>query len=485
MKEEAIKEIKNETVENTDIKNKNTKNSETESNNVKKSSAQKSKHTDNDAQKELKIKKKKEHSTSRNIRWDKLDNTANLFPVIAGESMTNVYRISLTLSEQINPELLQEALDIVLPKFDLFNVRLRTGVFWYYFEENGKKAPRVTEENTYPCRFIRPNKNRSYLFRVTYYKCRINLEVFHVLTDGMGGVNFIRELAYQYLRLAHPELKAQAEDSLSAGTSLNREDSFVKNFKQGRESGFNKEKAYLLDMEKLPAGEFGVMHGLMSVTQLKEASHRYGVSINEYLVGCFAWSVYKECMHGMPGDKPIRVAVPVNLRPYFDSVTTKNFFVMVSAEFHPTKDSYTFAEVLDIVRDSLRKQINKEHLEDLFSYSVSNQKNIFMRHVPLFIKNMAMKLVYTQSALANTTTITNIGNFKVEDIYAPYVKMIHSFIPMSKGQALKGTVCSYGDTLVFSFTSIFANTMVQRAFFKKISLDGVEVRLETNGEYYE
>ena len=484
MKEETIKEIENETeketVQNTGIESKNI-----ESNNVKKSSAQKSKHADNDAQKELKMKKKKEHSTSRNIRWDKLDNTANLFPVIAGESMTNVYRISLTLSEQINPELLQEALDIVLPKFDLFNVRLRTGVFWYYFEENGKKAPRVTEENTYPCRFIRPNKNRSYLFRVTYYKCRINLEVFHVLTDGMGGVNFIRELAYQYLRLAHPELKAQAEDSLSAGTSLNREDSFVKNFKQGKESGFNKEKAYLLDMEKLPAGEFGVMHGLMSVTQLKETSHRYGVSINEYLVGCFAWSVYKECMHGMPGDKPIRVAVPVNLRPYFDSVTTKNFFVMVSAEFHPTKDSYTFAEVLDIVRDSLRKQINKEHLEDLFSYSVSNQKNIFMRRVPLFIKNMAMKLVYTQSALANTTTITNIGNFKVEDIYAPYVKMIHSFIPMSKGQALKGTVCSYGDTLVFSFTSIFANTMVQRAFFKKISLDGVEVRLETNGEYYE
>ena len=30
------------------------------------------------------------------IRWDKLDNTANLFPSIAGESMTNVYRISVT-----------------------------------------------------------------------------------------------------------------------------------------------------------------------------------------------------------------------------------------------------------------------------------------------------------------------------------------------------------------------------------------------------
>ena len=34
---------------------------------------------------------------SRELKWDKLDNTANLFPVIAGESMSNVYRISATL----------------------------------------------------------------------------------------------------------------------------------------------------------------------------------------------------------------------------------------------------------------------------------------------------------------------------------------------------------------------------------------------------
>ena len=84
--------------------------------------------------------------------------------------MTNVYRISVTLTDEIDSEKLQEALDIVLPKFGLFNVRLRMGVFWNYFEENGKKAPKVHEENTFPCRFIRPNKNHSYLFRVTYYK---------------------------------------------------------------------------------------------------------------------------------------------------------------------------------------------------------------------------------------------------------------------------------------------------------------------------
>ena len=165
----------------------------------------------------------------KDIRWEKLDNTAHLFPVIAGEQMSNVYRISVTLSELIDPELLQLALDTLLPKFDGFNLRLRRGVFWHYFEENGKKAPRVTEENTFPCRFIHGTKNNSYMFRVTYYKYRINLEVFHVLTDGMGGVNFLRELTYQYLRLLHPELAPC--DSFDAETSLNREDSFVKNYR--------------------------------------------------------------------------------------------------------------------------------------------------------------------------------------------------------------------------------------------------------------
>ena len=417
---------------------------------------------------------------SQEIRWDKLDNTANLFPVIAGESMSNVYRISVTLTELVDPDLLQEALDIVLPKFDGFNLRLQKGIFWYYFEENGNPAPKVKEENTYPCRFIEQNKNKHYLFRVTYFKYRINLEVFHVLTDGMGGINFLKELTYQYLRLCHPEIREKVGDDLNCGTSLNREDSFIKNYRKSSSKPYQTQKAYLVKGEKLLPGEFGVMHGYMKIPALKEVCHKYGVSINEYLVGVFVYSVYQECLKGMPSDKPIRVAVPVNLRPYFASNTTKNFFVMVSAEFHPTKEDYTFEEILQTVHESLKAQINKENLEKLFSYNVSNEKVWIARIAPLFLKNMAMKMVYTQSALANTTTITNIGNITVEDIYKPYVEMFHAFLAMSKGQHIKGTICSYGDTLVFTFSYDLQDTGIQKAFFRKIAADGIEVQLDSN-----
>lgn len=424
-------------------------------------------------------------STTREIRWDKLDNTAHLFPVIAGESMSNVYRICVTLTEPVRPELLQKALDIVLPKFDGFNLRLRQGVFWYYFEENGKPAPKVREEMTFPCRYIHPNRNNSYLFRVTYYKYRINLEVFHVLTDGMGGINFLKELTYQYLRLLHPELKGTKGDSLNSSTSLNREDSFLKNYRRSSERGYQTKKAYLVKGERLSPGEFGIMHGYMQIAELKTVCHQYGVSINEYLVAVFVWSVYRECLHGAPSKKPVRVAVPVNLRPYFNSITTKNFFVMVSAEFHPRNEEYTFEEVLSAVKDSLRQQIDKENLEKLFSYNVSNQKILIARAAPLVFKNIAMRIIYTQSALANTSTITNIGNIAVDDIYKPYVELFHACLAMSKGQHIKGTICSYGTTLVFSFSYDIADPSVQRGFFRKIAEDGVNVEIESNGVNYE
>lgn len=439
-------------------------------------------------QKEEKRQEKKQHikaESSRTLRWDKLDNTANIFPVIAGEGMTNTYRFSVELNEEIQPELLQKALDIVLPKFNVFNVRLRMGVFWYFFEENNKPAPRVTEEELFPCRYIQPNKNNSYLFHVSYYKNRVNLEIFHVLTDGMGGITFIRELVYQYLRLAHPQLRAQVEDKLSDITSLNAEDSFEKNYKRKAKRGYVTEKAYLIKLKKLAKGEFGVMHGLINVPELKAVTKKYGVSINEYLVAVFAWATYVQCLHKMPGKRPIRIAVPVNLRQYFNSNTMKNFFAIVAAEFHPKEEEYTFEEVLQSIQKSLRSQLTKENLEEIFSISVSNQKNKFLRMVPLVIKNLVMRVVYNNSAIAYTTTITNVGQIKFDAAYEPYIKMFRSFIAMSKGQSMKGTINSYQDTLVFSFSSIFSDTSVQKEFFRKIAEDGISVQIETNGVYYE
>lgn len=101
-------------------------------------------------------------------------------------------------------------------------------------------------EDTYPCLYINPYTNNEYLFRVTYYQKRINLEVFHVLTDGNGALIFLKELTYQYLRYKYPELAEKAGNTLNADSSLDIEDSYKKNYIRPAKRSYKTEKAVIL-----------------------------------------------------------------------------------------------------------------------------------------------------------------------------------------------------------------------------------------------
>lgn len=430
--------------------------------------------------------KAKRSSKGKGVNWEKLDNTANLFPAIATHNMTNVYRISVVLREKVSKNLLQQALDELLPEFDTFRVRMRKGIFWNYFETNHQSPPLVEIEQNYPCSYIEPYSNNGYLFRVSYYRDRINLEVFHVLADGMGGVNFLRELTYRYLCLAHPELSKGEVRSLSDETSLNTEDSYLKNYRHSQAKGYKTARAVEVRGEKLPGGAMGVLHGYVSLEQVKQLCRERKISINEYITALFIYSIYREYLHEGVSRKPIAIAVPVNLRPYFDSMTTRNFFVMVSAVFQPERqEKYSYEEIQEIVVKSLREQINKEHLENLFSYNVSNQKNLFLRSVPIFIKVLTMRFIYRSSARANTSTLTNIGSLALAPEFQPYIKHFHGMIAMSTGQNIKGLLCSYGDELVLNFTSNLRDVSIQRRVFRRLAEDGIPVTIESNGVYYE
>ena len=128
--------------------------------------------------------------------------------------------------------------------------------------------------------------------------------------------------------------------------------------------------------------------------------------------------------------------------------------------------------------------MDREHLERIFSYNVSNQRNLFLRIMPLPVKKLAMRAVYTRSALANTTTISNIGIIDVSDTYRPYIEQFHAFMTLSVGQHIRCTVCSYEDTLVFSFSYDLVDMSVQRGFFRQLTADGVQVEIESNGVNY-
>ena len=134
----------------------------------------------------------------RKLRWMHLDNAAKIYPAAATSRWSNVFRLSATMSETVDRKILQSALDVTVRRFPSIAVRLRRGVFWYYLEEI-KRAPEIKNEEAYPLVRMPFDDIRSCAFRVIVYGKRIAVEFFHALTDGNGGLIFLKNLLAEYI----------------------------------------------------------------------------------------------------------------------------------------------------------------------------------------------------------------------------------------------------------------------------------------------
>lgn len=414
-------------------------------------------------------------------RWRRLDNTAKIFPVIASENLSNVFRISATLKEEVDPGTLQQALEEILPQFEGFSVKLRRGFFWYYFEHN-RKMPVIERETTYPCKYIDPHSNPLFLFRVSYFGRRINLEVFHAVTDGLGAVNFLKALIYRYLDLKRNSRTGhKAPQKISSDVSMNVEDSYVRHYKKTRKRKYSSRKAYHLSGEPLPLDEENILHGYVNLKELKRISKHYGASITRFLAASLIWAIYQEYLEGKPCEKSIGISLPINLRTFFGSETMANFFAVVLIEFLSASDEHTFEEMLKTVSSQMDQKITKEKMEEIISYNVSNEKKWILRATPLFVKWCILNLIFLRNDKSYTMTLSNIGPIQMEEEYANEVERFHIMIGVSRRQPVKCAVCAYREEVVVTFTSVFQDTRLQDRFFGFMREQGIPVRLESNG----
>lgn len=410
-------------------------------------------------------------------RWRRLDNTGKIFPVIANEHLSNVFRISMTLDEEIVPEVLQQALEEVLPWFQGFRVKLRRGLFWYYFESN-RRTPEIEKEVTYPCKYIDPHSNQTFLFRVSYYQDRINLEVFHAVADGLGAVNFIRELTYRYLQLIDGE-EDEWQPSGSCGTDI--EDSYLKNYKKISTRKYSSRKAFHIKEELLTLDEENIIHGYVKLAPLKTVCKEHGVSITKYLVACLIWSIYEEYLQGKPMEAHIGVNLPINLRAFFDSETTANFFAVSCIEFLTKEEHVVFEDVLAMVSAQMDEKITKEKLEETISYNVSNEKKWYIRIVPLPIKYAVVNMIFRKNDKSHTITLSNIGPIKADPRYRERIRKCHLIIGVSERQPIKCAVCAYEEDIVITFSSVFTDSKIQDRFFGFLKEKEIPTDTESNG----
>ena len=217
---------------------------------------------------------------NKKTKWRRLDNSAKIFPISAGRKYSTVFRLSVVLNEVVEQKVLQKAVEQTVERYKSFKVRMKSGFFWYYLEENPKK-PIVRKEKEYPCAYIDPQKNNGYLFKVTYFETKINIDIFHSLTDGNSGTTFFREIVYRYLELKHPS-KFKTEERNLRKLKYTTEDSYLKNYDKKAKSNASTQKAYELKGKKIRLGAVSAIHEIIDLVGLKKECQKADATITQY-----------------------------------------------------------------------------------------------------------------------------------------------------------------------------------------------------------
>lgn len=416
--------------------------------------------------------------SNKSADWNRLDNAAKIFPPTSTKQDTKVFRFSCELFEPVQVPVLQQALDLTMESFPLFRSVLKHGLFWYYFEKTALQ-PVVEPEYRPPCGPLYDSNSRNLLFEVTCYKNRINLEVYHALTDGTGALEFIRTLVCQYMGLLHPEIRDDILPDMEydASDSEKGEDSFLKYYDPKRKTSSSKQgpSAQLRGI-RVPEGRLKIIEGIMPVKQAIALAKSHQTTLTVLLTAMMLMA-FSEEIPSRNLRRPVYLSVPVNLRNYFDSETARNFFGVINVGYNFSSGSGDLEDVIQTVKDAFQRELTAERLSQRMTALSRAEHNLVLRALPLSLKDIILKIANRISAKDSAGSISNLGKIDLPEAIRPFIRRFDVFVSTDKLQAC---VCSYGKELTVSFTSAFRSTNVQKNFFRLLTSSGVPVEIQSN-----
>lgn len=411
-------------------------------------------------------------------KWYQLDNAAKIVPSTAGGSDTRVFRITCELNEEVDPEALQSAVTAAARDFPHFSSVLKKGLFWYYLDQSDLDAE-VTRDDRPALDTIYWEGRRNLLYRVNYHGRRINLEMYHVLTDGTGAFEFLKAILAEYLGIRHGLDLIQTTGSRASGEDR-QNDAFGKYYKKekGKPEGQKSapKRAYHLRGDKDENLQNHLLEGTVSVAAFLAAARERNSTVAELSTALFIQAALRE-MSVRDRKYPIVLSVPVNLRNYFPSDTARNFFGVINVVYDPALYDGTLESIIPVVRESFHKQLKQDQVELTMNSYAALEHNIAIKVVPLFIKNLVISAINAKTQMGITGTISNVGKITVPKEMEPY---IHKFSCFMAAPEVQVCLCSFKDELVFSVTSAFIQQPVIRNFFRDIVDMGIDVVLESN-----
>lgn len=417
------------------------------------------------------------------LNWYKLDNSARLYPALITRNSQSLFRISFFLEELVDADKLQLAIEETIPRFPTFKVKLRKGLFWYYFEEN--EAPiKVFQDDGVLLAPLKTSKINNYWFKFSYFKKKVSIDVFHALSDASGSFAFFTAIITKYFELCGKKVgKVPYLDMDSQPKPEELEDSFLKNARKFNLKNF-KLKEFAGSTPLLMKGSFfrnegyGSILGSMPIAKVKEEAKKYNTTINTFLTAVMMQSLIACCKKKyFSKNKAIVMMIPIDLRKIYKSKTLRNFVLFARVSIVP-RENLTFEEIISECERQIKIGTSKETIQSQLDTTVLSSTIPLYKYLPLCLKYLTLKIGKLFVKSRQTMIFSNAGIVKFPENVD--VEKVSVHVNVSKNNPVNAGVVSCGDELMVSFTRNIRETNVEREFFTRMSEKGIPVRVASN-----
>ena len=419
--------------------------------------------------------------------WSRLDNSAKIYPMLVNKKSQNIFRLSVTLKEKVDKNILLDALKMTIERFPVYKVRLMKGAFWYYLDDNHAKI-KVYPLDPLSFRKITDKSCNGYCFRVSYFDTQIVCDFFHAICDATGAAEFVKSLVYTYLNLSGKEVFSD-QKVLTVGSPVMREeleDSFLANYKKIpmkdlKVKDMQGKNAYHIKGILFDNVGNGIIRMYCDVKEVLDICHAKGCTMTEYLGALFMMAIYESQIKGKEENaNNIQLFVPINLRKIFGSKTLRNFSLFSRIGCNPYEDM-EMDKLIKIMHDNLKRDMDKDVLKDKISTTVWAEKFFLVRFVPLFVKRFFFNFSnYFFGKKKKTATLSNFGVLDIPDSMKKHVESVSFAISSNATTPLSLSIISCNGKLCITFTRRITDTQIEKNFASYLTKDGVNLTVTSN-----
>lgn len=353
-----------------------------------------------------------------------IDNSAILYLALIRKHHTNIFRFTMTMTEPVDPALLQAAVDRVYKRFPTIFAGFQPG-FFQYTQVPAKKAPEVIPDPGVLINMTREEISRC-AYRVFYKDQQIIMEGFHAAMDGYGIIASFATLTAEYLHLRYG-IQVPAGypvfDLSENPKAEETEDSYLK-YAEGKALHMPSRYSYQLPGMDPKCGPVYKETFVYPVEELLSGARKYGVSITAFLSAVMAASIMElQNNRKEKPMRPVRIMVPIDLRKIFPSKTLRNFILYALPTMEVSDQGCSIRELCHSFSRQIKAHLDRDNLRGIITKNVNLQRMPLFRILPSSAKLGLMRLAYTYFGESNSSlTMTNFGSISLPENMEPYVQ---------------------------------------------------------------